>query len=331
MSSVTLSSLPDPILHLICVYLTPDRPTVNDEENGQSPALYRPIINLSLTAHALNRISSTHIATNISLTDGCTRWDLFLRTVTNNPTYAFNVKYLKFSECTEEERRTNRPTRYRARDYDDIYYNGDEVYEMLKALCGLEVLYSHHGIMNHPVSIMYRIQQKEIPLWKTLEVVRFDQVNEWDEDRIIQIHFVRENGKVKGNWPLSPPEPGITRSTGNELLTGELKSLNGHSLADLPGVDHVEVTTRDYSDDGDDEEDGDWVDDEESDGWSERDYEYDSEESSDWDSEDDSDYEDDWEAEYGFAPSPKVEPVKDLPVRSAATAPPIRGPSLLDF
>jgi hypothetical protein len=335
MSSITLPSLPDPILHLICVYLTPDRPTVNDEENGQSPALYRPIINLSLTAHALNRISSTHIATNISLTDCCTRWDLFLRTVTTNPTYAFNVKYLKLNEGTVEEWLEDRPTKRRPSDYDGDNASIDELIHMFKALCGLEVLYSHHGKANYPGSILHRLQEKEIPLWRTLEVVRFDQVNEWGEDRIVQIHFVRQNGKIKGKLPIapkiSPREPGTMLSTGNELLTGALEGVNFQSLGALPDVHRVEITTRDYSDDGDDEEDGDWVDDEESDGWSERDYEDDSDESSDWDSEDDSDYEDDWEAEYGFTPSPKVGPVKDLPVPSSTAAPPVRGPSLLDF
>jgi hypothetical protein len=102
---------------------------------------------------------------------------------------------------------------------------------------------------------------------------------------------------------------------------------------EIPNVTGVIATTRDFENDGDDQDDADWADedeegtDDDSDGWSERDYEDDSEDS-DWDSEDESDYEDDWEAEYGFI-VPKAEPVKDLPVPNTAVVVP--GKSLLDF
>ncbi|KAF1943285.1 hypothetical protein EJ02DRAFT_453587 [Clathrospora elynae] len=313
MSLVTLPSLPDPILHLICIYLTPDRPTVNDEENGQSPTLYRPIISLSLTAHSLNRISSTHIATNISLTDCCVRWDLFLRTVTTNATYAANVKYLKLYEGTVQGWESKRPT---------TYDSPDDICKLFMALSGLEALYLHHGESLCAGDIIHRLTCEPRPLWKTLEVARFDHVNVWGEERIVQLHLVREGGKVKGTWPIKENKPGCASSWGNETLTGVIKNLDTGALGRLPGVDHVEVTTRDYEERGDDQKDGDWVDEDEeeeeeadSDGWSERDYEEDSGES-DWDSEDDSDYEDDWEAESGFS-LPKVGPIKDVPTLSS--------------
>lgn len=311
MSLTTFSSLPDPILHLICVYLTPDRPAVNDDEHGQSPMLYRPIINLSLTAHSLNRISSVHIPTNINLTDACARWDLFLRTVTTNPTYASNVKYLKLNDSTVNE--------------SDGQPFGKRLEDMLRALSGLEVLYSHHGTSDHAHAIVHVLTSKPLPLWDTLKVVRFDHTNTWGEECIVQLDLEREDmedGRTHGKY-----------TSGTKLLTGELEGLKISEFLKIPDVSGVNVSTRDFENDGDDHEDADWVDedeeevDDDSDGWSERDYEDNSEES-DWDSEDESDYEDDWEAEYGFS-VPKAEPTKDLPVPNTAVVAP--GRSLLDF
>jgi hypothetical protein len=122
-------------------------------------------------------------------------------------------------------------------------------------------------------------------------------------------------------------------TTGTEQLNGNLEGLNMTKFLEIPNVTGVIATTRDFENDGDDQDDADWADedeegiDDDSDGWSERDYEDDSEDS-DWDSEDESDYEDDWEAEYGFT-VPKTEPVKDLPVPNTAVVVP--GKSLLDF
>lgn len=316
MSLTTLPSLPDPILHLICIYLTPDRPMVNDDSHGQSPTLYRPIINLSLSAHCLNRISSTHIATNISLTDACTRWDLFLRTVITNPTYASHIKYLKFSEGMLE----GRPTTYRG---DSVSY----LQKMLKALTGLEVLYSHSGVEYAPAMIIRCLTSGEMPLWKTLQAVRFDHVNAWEEDEVVQINLVRGQPAREGTEHR--------HTTGKHLLTGDLEELDVSDLCEkIPGVVGVEIATKDFEDnDGGEDADGDWVDEDEEDeedgesDWSEQDYEEDSEDS-DWDSEDDSDYEDDWEAEYGFS-LPKVEPVKE--VTAPVVGVPARGASLLDF
>ena len=320
MSLITLPSLPDPILHLICNYLTPDRPTVNDDTHGQSPTLYRAIINLSLTAHCLNRISSTHIATNMSLTEACKRWDRFLHTVTTNPAYASHVKYLKFSESTPDVREINREEE-----------DGDSLSKMLKALTGLEVLYSHRGVKHTPATILQCLTSGALPLWKTLQTVRFAHVNAWQEDEIVQINLVRQVPAREGTLENYT-------TTGTHLLTGDLDDLSVSDLCEkIPGVVGVEVATKDLQDDEADEDaDADWVDEDgdEEDGesdWSEQDYEDDSEES-DWDSEDDSDYEDDWEAEYGFS-LPKVEPIKE--VAAAAAAPvvgvPARGTSLLDF
>jgi hypothetical protein len=320
MSLTTLPSLPDPILHLICIYLTPDRPSVNDPEHGQSPTLYRPIINLSLTAHALSRISSTHIATNMSLTYASVRWDLFLRTVLENPTYASTIKYLKLSESSMEEQDANRPTKYQE--------HGDDLTEMLKALCGLETLYSSHGGLIYPGSIIWRLMSKEMPLWKTLQTVRFDHVNVWGEDRIVQLNLHREGDK-------SDKDASQVRkyTSDNGILTGDLAGLSIHQFLDIPDVTSVDVTTRDFEDDGDTEGDADWVDDDgdeedENEEWSDGDYEYE-DESSDWDSEDESDYEDDWEAEYGFSVPVTQSAKEELP--TPAVGLPIRGKSLLDF
>ncbi|KNG51500.1 hypothetical protein TW65_01515 [Stemphylium lycopersici] len=314
MSSITLPTLPEPILHLICVYLTPDRPTVNDPEHGQSPTLYRPIINFSLTAHALNRISSAHIATNISLAWGGNRWDLFLRTVQQNPVYASSVKYLKLSESSEEEANSERPHQWQG--------GLEDLTEMFKALRGLETLFSSRDRQLFPGSILYRLASQEMPLWKTLQVVRFGHINAWGEERIVQLNLHREGGGKEHKY-----------TSGNELLTGQLEGLNLTDLHKIPEVNGVTVSTRDFEDDGDEEEDADWVDeqeeDEDSDGWSERDYEYESEDS-DWDSEDESDYEDDWEAEYGFN-VPDAEPAKELSVPAPTVGLPAPGTSLLDF
>ncbi|RAR04306.1 hypothetical protein DDE82_000821 [Stemphylium lycopersici] len=314
MSSITLPTLPEPILHLICVYLTPDRPTVNDPEHGQSPTLYRSIINFSLTAHALNRISSAHIATNISLAWGGNRWDLFLRTVQQNPVYASSVKYLKLSESSEEEANSERPHQWQG--------GLEDLTEMFKALRGLETLFSSRDRQLFPGSILYRLASQEMPLWKTLQVVRFGHINAWGEERIVQLNLHREGGGKEHKY-----------TSGNELLTGQLEGLNLTDLHKIPEVNGVTVSTRDFEDDGDEEEDADWVDeqeeDEDSDGWSERDYEYESEDS-DWDSEDESDYEDDWEAEYGFN-VPDAEPAKELSVPAPTVGLPAPGTSLLDF
>ncbi|RMZ69129.1 hypothetical protein GMOD_00003053 [Pyrenophora seminiperda CCB06] len=326
MSLTTLPSLPDPILHLICIHLTPDRPTVNDHTHGQSPTLYRPIINLSLTAHCLNRISSAHIATNISLTDACTRWNLFLRTVAANPTYASHVKYLKFSNGTPESDALTETT-CEAEERD-----GSSLRKMLKVLPGLEVLYSSHhhgrGVEYAPATILqYLTSGGELPLWKTLQTVRFDHINAWHENEVVQINLLRGDNSAK--------------TTGTHLLTGDLEDLNVTELCEkIPGVVGVQVATKLFQDadavTDEEEADADWIDedeeDEEESDWSEQDYEEDSEES-DWDSEDDSDYEDDWEAEYGFT-VPKAEPVKHVNVDDAAppvVGVPARGASLLDF
>lgn len=318
MASVTLSSLPDPVLHLICVYLTPDRPSVNDPENGQSPTLYRPIISFSWTSHALSRISSTHIATNVSLTHATVRWDLFLRTVQENPTYASSVKYLKLSELSQEE--------LSARGKSE-YLDNRDLTTMFKALSGLETLFSSHGRLNYPSIVIRRLLAQEMPLWKTLEVVRFDHTNVWGEERIIELNLRRESGVN---------EDGTTRkyTCENGLLTGDLAGLSIHHLLDIPDVTAVNVTTRDFEDDGDTEGDVDWIegdgdqDDEDAEWSDDDDYEYEGEDS-DWDSEDDSDYEDDWEAEYGFSvpsPGPKEEVLPTPVVGSLAP-----GKSLLDF
>lgn len=320
MSSTSLSSLPDPVLHLICVYLTPDRPSVNDPEHGQSPTLYRPIISFSLTAHALSRISSTHIAKNVSLTHATIRWDLFLRTVQENPIYASNVKYLKLSEGSEEELLAHGKNKS---------LGTRDLTTMFKALCGLETLFSSHGKTNSPGTIIRCLMAEEMPLWKTLQVVRFDHVNVWGEERVIELNLQREGGDGEDGTQVRK----YTRA--NELLAGELEGLNIHHFCDIPEVTSVNVTTRDFEEGGDIEEDADWREadgeqEDESEEWSDDDddYEYESEDS-EWDSEDDSDYEDDWEAEYGFSvpsPQPKGEilptPIVGLPAQ---------GKSLLDF
>ncbi|EUC47470.1 hypothetical protein COCMIDRAFT_90077 [Bipolaris oryzae ATCC 44560] len=320
MSLTTLPSLPEPVLHLICIYLTPDRPSVNDPENGQSPTLYRPIISLSLTAHALNRISSTHIATNMSLTWGTIRWDLFLRTVLENPVYASTVKYLKLSELSLDEQDLVRPTKWQG--------GTDDLTEMFKALSGLQTLYSSHCRLLYPDSIIYRLTSQKMPLWKTLQVVRFDHINAWGEDRIAQLNLHRE--RTKDNEHGEPSK----YTMGNGLLTGSLARLSILDFHKIPEVTNVVATTRDFEDDGDTEGDADWVDEdaekEEGEDWSDDDddYEYESEDS-EWDSEDDSDYEDDWEAEYGFS-VPSAQPVKEgLPTPAVGLSAP--GKSLLDF
>ncbi|KAG9186861.1 hypothetical protein G6011_09969 [Alternaria panax] len=313
MSLLNLSSLPDPILHLICVYLTPDRPTVNDDEHGQCPTLYRPIISLSLAAHSLNRISSRYIATNISLTVTCARWDLFLRTVTTNPTYASNVKYLKLNDNSAEEDVEKPSSKYRY----------EHIADMFRALNGLEALYGTSAYADH---IVHCLTHKPLPLWDTLLVVRFHSINSWDEECVVQLDLER---KERGEDESTDHK----YTTGTEQLNGELESLNITRFLQIPGVSGVIASTRDFENDGDDQDDADWVDedegevDDDSDGWSERDYEDDSEDS-DWDSENESDYEDDWEAEYGFS-VPKAEPTKDLPVLNTAVVVPRK--SLLDF
>ncbi|XP_014552710.1 hypothetical protein COCVIDRAFT_109593 [Bipolaris victoriae FI3] len=319
MSLTTLPSLPEPILHLICVYLTPDRHSVNDSENGQSPTLYRPIISLSLTAHALNRISSTHIATNMSLTWGTVRWDLFLRTALENRAYASSVKYLKLTELSLYEQDLTRPTKWQD--------GPDDLTEMFKALSGLQTLYSSHCRLKYPGSIIYRLTSEEMPLWKTLETVRFDHINFWGEDRIVQLNLQRE--RTENN------EHGEMRkyTVGNGLLTGSLTGLSIQDFHKIPEVTNVVVTTRDFDDDGDTEGDADWVDEDAAEGveWSDDDdddYEYESEDS-EWDSEDDSDYEDDWEAEGVFS-VPSAQPVKEgLPTPVVGLSAPRK--SLLDF
>ncbi|USP74482.1 uncharacterized protein yc1106_01756 [Curvularia clavata] len=320
MTSVTLSSLPDPVLHLICVYLTPDRPSVNDPENGQSPTLYRPIISFSLTAHSLSRISSTHIATNVSLTHATVRWDLFLRTVQENPTYASSVKYFKLSEPSQEELSARGQNKY---------LDNRDLTTMFKALSGLETLFSSHGRLNRPNTIIDRLMAEEMPLWKTLQVVRFDHINVWGEERIIELNLRREGGGGEDGTNVSK------YIWENGLLTGDLAGLSAHHLLNIPDVTAVDVTTRDFEDDGDTEGDADWIEDggdqeDEGEEWSDDDdYEYESEDS-DWDSEDDSDYEDDWEAEYGFSvpsPGPKEEEGLPTPVVGSLTP----GKSLLDF
>jgi hypothetical protein len=272
---------------------------VNDPENGQASILYRPIISLSLTSHALNRISSTHIATNISLTDCCVRWDLFLRTVTTNTTYAQNVKYLKLSEAPAEDRYIPRPIQ--------LEFAADEVCELFGALSGLEVLFSYHGKLLYPGSIVYRLTSKQLSMWETLNVVRFDHINAWDEERLVEFNLIRgEEEHTDGRGRL----------TGGELLTGKLQSVGVCNFFKIPKVDMVKVSTRDFDDVQEDTEDGDWMDvDEASDGWSERDYEEDSE----WDSDDSSDYEDDWDAEYGFD-VPDAGPLKYVPTPPSETA-----------
>ncbi|ENI08922.1 hypothetical protein COCC4DRAFT_69511 [Bipolaris maydis ATCC 48331] len=300
MSLTTLPSLPEPILHIICIYLTPDRPSVNDSEHGQSPTLYRPIISLSLTAHALNRISSTHIATNMSLTWGTVRWDLFLRTIQENPVYASTVKYLKLSELSIDKQDLIRPTKWQG--------GPEDVTEMFKALSGLQTLYSSHCKLLYPGSIIHRLTSQEMPLWKTLEVVRFDHINVWGEDRIVQLNLHRERTEENEDGQVSK------YTVENGLLTGSLARLDIRQFHAIPEVTNVVVTTRDFEDDGDTEGDADWVDEDaevEGEEWSDDDdeYEYESEsEDSEWDSEDDSDYEDDWEAEYGFS-VPSTQPV----------------------
>lgn len=328
MSILTLSSLPDPILHLICVYLAPDRPTINDDEHGQCPTLYRPIISLSLTAHSLNRISSRYIATNISLTDTCARWDLFLRTVTTNPIYASNVKYLRLKESSVEEDigMSNENSAEEEIKKSPSKYQYEYIADMFRALTGLEAMYVHYGISAYAAHIVHCLTHKPLPLWDTIRVVRFDNTNAWDEECVVQLDLKRkEEGEEESTYRKY--------TTGTEQLNGNLEGLNMTKFLEIPNVTGVIATTRDFENDGDDQDDADWADedeegtDDDSDGWSERVYEDDSEDS-DWDSEDESDYEDDWEAEYGFI-VPKAEPVKDLPVPNTAVVVP--GKSLLDF
>jgi hypothetical protein len=167
-----------------------------------------------------------------------------------------------------------------------------------------------------------------MPLWKTLQTVRFDHVNVWGEDRIVQLNLHREGDK-------SDKDASQVRkyTSDNGILTGDLAGLSIHQFLDIPDVTSVDVTTRDFEDDGDTEGDADWVDDDgdeedENEEWSDGDYEYE-DESSDWDSEDESDYEDDWEAEYGFSVPVTQSAKEELP--TPAVGLPIRGKSLLDF
>ncbi|KAI2481788.1 hypothetical protein Ptr902_06169 [Pyrenophora tritici-repentis] len=184
MSLITLPSLPDPILHLICIYLTPDRPTVNETIHGQQPTLYRSIINLSLTAHCLNRISSTHIATNISLTAACTRYSLFLRSVTSNPIYASHVRYLKYSENTPNAGATTE--------------DSDGLGTLLKALSGLEVLYAY-GAHHAPARILKSLTTPNpLSLCKTLQAIRLDHVNAWQEHEVVQLTL--DDSDYEDDW-----------------------------------------------------------------------------------------------------------------------------------
>ena len=232
MSILTLSSLPDPILHLICVYLAPDRPTINDDEHGQCPTLYRPIISLSLTAHSLNRISSRYIATNISLTDTCARWDLFLRTVTTNPIYASNVKYLRLKESSVEE---------------DIGMSNENSAEEEIKKSPSKYQYEY---------IVHCLTHKPLPLWDTIRVVRFDNTNAWDEECVVQLDLKRkEEGEEESTYRKY--------TTGTEQLNGNLEGLNMTKFLEIPNVTGVIATTRDFENDGDDQDDADWADEDE--------------------------------------------------------------------
>lgn len=254
----------------------------------------------------------------MSLTWGTVRWDLFLRTVHENPVYASTVKYLKLSELSLDEQDLIRPTKWQG--------GPEDLTEMFKVLCGLETLYSSHSRLLYPGSIIYRLTSEEMPLWKTLKVVRFDHINVWGEDRIVQLNLHRERRE---------DEDGKVRkyTVRNGLLTGSLARLSIQEFHKIPEVTNVVVTTRDFEDDGDTEGDADWVDrgaeEDEGEEWSDDDdYEYESEDS-EWDSEDDSDYEDDWEAEYGFS-VPSAQSVKEeLPTPVVGLSAP--GKSLLDF
>ncbi|KAI1535671.1 hypothetical protein PtrSN002B_006131 [Pyrenophora tritici-repentis] len=228
MSLITLPSLPDPILHLICIYLTPDRPTVNETIHGQQPTLYRSIINLSLTAHCLNRISSTHIATNISLTAACTRYSLFLRSVTSNPIYASHVRYLKYSENTLNAGATTE--------------DSDGLGTLLKALSGLEVLYAY-GAHHAPARILKSLTTPNpLSLCKTLQAIRLDHVNAWQEHEVVQLTLVRGE-------PICEGTTGECHTTGTHLLTGDLHDLDVSALGEkITGVVGVEDDS-DYEDD----------------------------------------------------------------------------------
>jgi len=235
-----------------------------------------------------------------------------------NSVYASTVKYLKLSELSLDKQDLIRPTKWQD--------GPDDVTEMFKTLSGLQTLYSSHCKLLYPGSIIYRLTSEEMPLWKTLEMVRFDHINAWGEDRIVQLDLHRE--RTEDNEHSEPRK----YTSGNGLLTGSLARLSIQEFHKIPEVTSVVVTTRDFEDDGDTEGDADWVDEdaeEEGEEWSDDDdYEYESEDS-EWDSEDDSDYEDDWEAEYGFS-VPSTQPVKEeLPMPVVGLSAP--GKSLLDF
>ena len=142
-----------------------------------------------------------------------------------------------------------------------------------------------------------------MPMKHTLKELRFDHINLWGEERIVQIQLCRQTdeGQEQGNWVA-----------GGEHLTGKLEGLSAYKFCEWPGVQRLEVTSKDGEDDGDAPSDGDWEDEESEIEWdSDADYES-GEEESDWDSEDSSDYEDDWEAEGGFLGFKGG--IKDLPV-----------------
>jgi hypothetical protein len=285
MSLTSLTTLPETVLRLICLLLTPTRALVNDHQIDTIPSIHRAIISFTLTCRTISRIAKSYIATNISLTDCCVRWDLFLRTVLESPTYAANVKYLKLCEGTKTEWITSRPTPQ------DI--ESDQVTAMFRALHQLQVLFPYKGEALYPGSIIWRLTggSEDMPMKHTLKELRFDHINLWGEERIVQIQLCRQmdEGQEQGNWVV-----------GGEHLTGKLEGLSAYKFCEWPGVQRLEVTSKDGEDDGDATSDGDWEDEESEIEWdSDADYES-GEEESDWDSEDSSDYEDDWEAEGGL-------------------------------
>jgi hypothetical protein len=294
---MSLTTLPEAVLRLICLLLTPTHALVNDHPIDTIPSIHRGIINFALTCRTISRIARSYIAANISLTDCCVRWDLFLRTVLESPTYAANIKYLKLCEGTEAEWITSRMS------HPNI--ETDHVTAMFRALHQLQVLFSYKGEALYPGSIIWRLTSgsEDMPMKHTLKELQFDHINIWGEKAVVQIQLCRQmdKGQEQGNWVV-----------GGEHLTGKLKGLSVHKLCEWPGVQHLEVTSKDGEDDGDAMSDGDWEDEESEMEWdSDADYES-GEEESDWDSEDSSDYEDDWEAEggiLGFKGS-----IKDLPV-----------------
>jgi hypothetical protein len=299
-SVMSLTALPEAVLRLIFALLTPTRALVNTHQIDTIPSIHSSIINFTLTCRTIGRIARSYIANNIALTDCCLRWDLFLRTVLQNPTYAANVKYLKLFEGTEAEWLTSRPTKYEG---------SDDLTAMFRALHQLQVLFCYKGEALYPGSIIWRLTgaSENMPLKHTLKELRFDHINPWGEERVVQIQLYRSmdegqlKGEEKGHWYV-----------GGELLTGKLEGLPAQKLLDWPGVHHIEITSKDGEDDGDVTSDEDWEDEESELEWdSDADFES-GEDESDWDSEDSSDYEDDWEAEGGFTGFNGN--IKDLPV-----------------